>query len=71
MEVVKVQNRVGGATKGAPRATGEGRSSPGQGYPPRGPHPRATTSIVPFTLSIAVAQPPSILILLFLPSTFR
>lgn len=31
----------------------------------------ATTSIVPFTLSIAVAQPPSILILLFLPSTFR
>lgn len=40
MEVVKVQNRDGGATKGAPRATGEGRSSPGQGYPPRGPHPR-------------------------------
>lgn len=31
----------------------------------------ATTSIVPFTLSIAVAQPPSILISLFLPSTFR
>lgn len=55
MEVVKVQNRDGGTTKGAPRALRE-----------RVVHPRvkvtlladltlATTGTVPFTLSIAVA----------------